>query len=71
MSTRTIFEINHDMWTEIKDNPEQFVEDLQRYLGSAGTEEAERLERYGIQRAWWGHHSDDRKVVTKYSETKL
>ena len=68
MSTRTIFEINHDMAREIERNPQSFLRDLDRYLGSASQENAERLERYGIRRAWWGHHSDERKVVSKYDE---
>lgn len=71
MSVRTIVEINHDFWGEIKDDPEAFVRDLLRYIGSADTENAERLERYGMRRAWWGHHSDERKIVTKYSEHPL
>lgn len=69
MSTRTIVEINHDFAHMIEKNPDSFVRDLMRYLGSAGEDNAARLERYGIRLAWWGHHSDERAVVTKY-ETK-
>lgn len=72
MSIRTIFEFNHDFAHKITDDPEQFVRDLMYYLGSASDENADVLElRYGIRRAWWGHHSDERKVVTKYSEIEL
>lgn len=71
MSMRTIFEINHDCGREIKDDPEGFVRDLLRYIGGGDSEAATRLERFGLRRAWWGHHSDDRKVVTKFSEYKL
>lgn len=71
MSTRTIFEFNHDYAHEIERDPEYFVKALLRYLGSAGDDNAVRLERFGVRLAWWGHHSAERKVVTKYSEKAL
>ena len=71
MSVRTIFEINHDHTDMIERNPHSFVRDLTSYLSSASQENAERLSRYGIRLAWSGHHSDERRVVTKYDEVKL
>jgi hypothetical protein len=71
VSIRTIFEINHDYTHAIKANPEEFVALLTRYLNSAGDDAALPLERYGIRLAWWGHHSADRKVVSKYAEKTL
>ena len=71
MSTRTIVEINHDCADMIERNPDSFVRDLMSYLNSAGEDNAERLKRYGITLAWWGHHSDERAVVTKYATKKL
>lgn len=71
MSVRTIFEFNHDYTWKIEHDPAKFAIDLVRYLNSGSDEDCERLERYGIRRAWWGHHTTERKVVTKHSETEL
>ena len=71
MSTRTIVEINHDYAHRIEEEPESFVRDLMRYLGSAGEDNATRLERYGIRLAWQGHHSNKRSVVTEYETKEL
>ena len=71
MSTRSIFEINHDYSYKVKEDPEGFLLVVRLYLSSTSKENAERLEHYGFKRAWWGHHSDERKVVTKYNEVKL
>jgi hypothetical protein len=71
MSTRTIFEINHDTAFMIERNPDSFVRDLGAYLSSASGENAKRLERYGFRRAWWGHHSDERRVVSQHDDVKL
>lgn len=71
MSIRSIFEINHDYAHEIERDPEMFLQRLLRYLGSASKESALPLERYGLRLAWWGHHSEERRVVTKYQDVKL
>ncbi len=72
MSVRTIFEFNHDYAIEIERDPEAFVALLLRYLNSANSETADELRiRYGITRAWWGHHSTERRVVTKYEDKQL
>jgi hypothetical protein len=71
MSTRSIFEINHDFAGEIARYPEEFIEALTRYLNSASAEAAEELRCFGMARSWTGHHSDQRKVVTRYNEVKL
>jgi hypothetical protein len=71
MSIRSIFEINHDYTHEIERDPEIFLQRLLRYLGSASEESALPLERYGLRLAWWGHHSEERRVVTKYQDVKL
>lgn len=71
MGTRTIFEINHDLAHRIERDPEGFVRALGYYLNSASDENAAALERFGLQRAWWGSSYDERKVVTRFSETTL
>lgn len=71
MSVRTIVELNHDYTHRIEQDPEAFVALLVRYLSSAGPDNAEPLERFGVRVAWWGHHSDERHVVTKYAKTTL
>lgn len=71
MSIRSIFEINHDYTHEIERDPEMFLQRLLRYLGSASEESALTLEKYGLRLAWWGHHSEERRVVTKYQDVKL
>ncbi len=72
MSIRSIVEFNHDYTHKIEEDPEAFVAALGRYLGSASEITAEPLQiKYGMRIAWSGHHSSDRKVVTKYDETDL
>lgn len=71
MSTRTLFEFNHDMTHKIQDNPSRFATLLIMYLNGASHEDAEELERFGLKRAWWGHHSTERSVVTKHETIKL
>jgi hypothetical protein len=72
MSTRSIFEINHDFSHKIEDDPEGFVKVLRYYLSSGDQRHADELQRrYGMRRVWWGHHSTERKIVTKHGETKL
>lgn len=71
MSIRTVFEFNHDYTWKIEGDPNKFVRDLVQYLNSGDERSAERLEGYGIRRAWCGHHSTSRKVVTAHDEQVL
>lgn len=72
MSTRTIFEINHDFAYKIDDEPEYFLALLRQYLRSADEEHAEALRlHFGLKRAWCGHHSTERRVVSPHSDVKL
>jgi hypothetical protein len=71
MSIRTIFEINHDYAHKIDNEPEAFLTILRHYLNSGSKREAEALELYGLRRAWCGHHSTERRVVTAHDDVKL
>lgn len=71
MSVRSIVELNHDYAHDIVRDPEGFIQALRFYLGSASEQDAEALQRYGITVAWKGHHSDERRVVTKYADKAL
>ena len=71
MSTRTIFEINHDLANRIDEDPDGFLHALRMYLNSASNDRTEALTRYGFKRAWWGHHSAHRRIVTEYDDVKL
>lgn len=71
MSVRSIFEFNHDYTHKIKGDPDAFLAALRTYLNSANEKNAEALEPFGMRLAWWGHHSDERRVVTKYADTSL
>lgn len=65
------FEAGRDHQLKIEGDPNKFVRDLVQYLNSGSERDAERLESYGIRRAWWGHHSEKRKVVTMHGEQEL
>ena len=71
MSIRTIVEINHDFGHQIERNPEAFLRALRHYINSTSERNGAELERFGVRVAWSGHHSDDRKVVTKFATVDL
>lgn len=56
MSTRSHFEINHDVF-DMTASDEEIGAALRAYVRSAGREQAARLARIGLVRFWWGHHS--------------
>lgn len=58
MSQRSLFEINHDCYSEIKRYPEAFTEHLQRFLSSGDKESAQALEFFGFRFFGRRHHSD-------------
>lgn len=72
MSLRTIIEINHDFVHAISEHQEEFSHLVIRALHAGNDDEAwEKLSRFGVVKAVMTHHSDARKVVTKWSEYPL
>jgi hypothetical protein len=71
MSNRSIIELNHDNVHEIKAAREEFVRLIIQALNSGSKREWEELERFGVRHATTAHHSDERKVVTRYGEYPL
>ncbi len=73
MSSRTIVEFNHDYGHNIKDDPDAFMALLLLMInsGSQARGVAESLESFGVTVTPTMHHSDDRKLVTKYQEFKF
>lgn len=57
MSTRSHFEINHDIFP-LKATDKEIADAFRAYVRSAGREQAAALEQMGVTRFWWGHHSD-------------
>ena len=58
MSIRTLVEINHDKIFMIEQRPDDFADDLLRYLSSGSKEAGEQLEKYGVRVIGLRHHSD-------------
>jgi hypothetical protein len=72
MSQRTIVEINHDRaYVRNEEEAKELARWLNCAVGSGAAEMWEPLERWGIRRIVQLHHSEDRKVVTKYREYKI
>jgi hypothetical protein len=72
MSMRTIVEFNHDYIHQIREKPEEFIRWLELGLNSGNDERYwEELRRFGVVKAIMVHHSDERKVVTKFKEIAL
>lgn len=70
MSMRTIVEFNHDCGDAIERNPAGFVDAITRMInGGSGARGVTRdLEYFGVKVTPTMHHSDDRKLVTKFAE---
>lgn len=69
MSQRSIIEINHDIAGRVTETPAGQFELLLAQAIASGSDRAwAPLAHYGIRRIVQLHHSDDRKVVTKYAE---
>jgi hypothetical protein len=69
MSQRTIIEVNHDRAHLVGvEDAQRFADALNRAVASGSRESWEPLERWGFKRIVQCHHSDDRKVVTKFAE---
>lgn len=63
MSTRSLFEINHDIAAgEIMRHPAEFTHALLDYLASAGERQADALKRYGFARLGRRHHTEDFEI---------
>lgn len=67
MSQRTVIEINHDLAHRFHDRPD-LVELIVRALSSGSERDWEPLRSYGIRRIVQLHHTDERKVVTRFAE---
>jgi hypothetical protein len=57
MSNRSLFEIDHDFFDRLHNDPQGFMDKLQKYLHSGSKEDAEPLRHYGLR--WYGflYHS--------------
>ena len=62
---------NHDFGHYVTENPLEFAKLFYRAIASGSPESWEQLEHYGFHRIVQVHHSDERKVVTKYREYPL
>ena len=71
MSQRTIVEINHDLAFVTKEEAGVFCGCLRQAISSGSPESWEPLKRWGFNRIVQTHHTDDRKVVTKYAEYEI
>ena len=68
MSMRTIVEFNHDYAHRIVEEPAEFASLLNLAMAGSNDRFWEKLERFGVRKAVMVHHSDERKVVTKFKE---
>lgn len=68
MSTRSLFEINHDKTAEIMRHPAEFARAVLDYVASVGERQADALKRYGFERLWCRHHSENYEI--KYGTFK-
>lgn len=76
MSMRTIVEFNHDQGHRIEDDPDGFVKAVMLMINDGVGEFSTNdtivaLERYGVRATPTRHHSEDRKVVTKYADYRF
>lgn len=71
MSMRTIVEFNHDYTHKIEEEGPEFIAWLRLALNSGDDKWWSELERLGVRKAVMVHHSDERKVVTKFKEIAL
>lgn len=69
MSVRSHIEINHDLF-DLAASDKEIADALRAYVRSAGTEQAARLRRLGMNRFWWGHHSCPEVAAADKSRTK-
>ena len=72
MSQRTIVEFNHDYADLIAKDRDIFLHGIVTMLREGSTVGViDCLNRFGVKVTSTMHHSDERKLVTQFSETKF
>jgi hypothetical protein len=71
MSNRSIVEFNHDFAHDIMRDQQGFIDALRFALGHSTEGNWKNLQRFGVTYTTTCHHSDERKVVTKWRGYEL